>query len=112
MIASNQPRPAEGYQPGTLVRHRRYGYRGVVVAMDTECRASESWYQKNQTQPSRNQPWHHVLVHGNSTVTYAACSSLIEDASSEAIVHPLLAEFFSEFDGERYVRNDKSWPSC
>ncbi len=49
------------YHPGQIVRHRRYGYRGVVVDSDLTCKADEAWYQSNQTQPDRNQPWYHVL---------------------------------------------------
>ena len=54
------------FQPGHLVRHRRYGYRGVVVALDLECGAGDDWYRSNRTQPDRDQPWYHVLVHGSS----------------------------------------------
>ena len=44
MIQSNFGMPRNGRQPqfqrGQLVRHRRYGYRGVVVGLDLECLAS------------------------------------------------------------------------
>ena len=51
MIAINTaPREEEheGFQPGDLVRHRRYGYRGVVVARTDSCQADDAWYFKNQ----------------------------------------------------------------
>ena len=31
---------------GTIIRHRRYGYRGVVYGYDPCCMASESWQQR------------------------------------------------------------------
>ena len=87
MIAINSPpsdrtRDRPVFEPGQLVRHRRYGYRGVVVDRDECCRAGDDWYLKNQTQPDRDQPWYHVLVDGSSTCTYAASESLVADSSN------------------------------
>ena len=104
--------PSAKFQPGQLVRHRRYGYRGVVVDVDPFCQASDSWYRKNRTQPSRNQPWYHVLVDGSNTATYAAQTGLLEDDRAVPVTHPLVAVFFSEFDGQSYVRNDRPWPEA
>jgi heat shock protein HspQ len=108
MIAATTPPPK--FAPGQLVRHRRYGYRGVVVDFDLTCQASDEWYYSNKTQPDRNQPWYHVLVHGQTTVTYAAQTSLEADSSGEPVVHPLVAAFFSGFTGESYIRNSRPWP--
>ena len=105
------PREEPLYHPGQIVRHRRYGYRGVVVDFDLICNADEVWYQSNQTQPDRNQPWYHVLVHGSSGTTYAAQTSLEADARSAPIIHPFLEHFFTAFTGDGYVRNDRPWPS-
>jgi len=100
------------FRPGDLVRHRRYEYRGVVVDLDSHCQAPDEWYWANHTQPDREQPWYHVLVHGTGTVTYAAESSLQEDLLCEPIDHPLLDAFFEEFTGESYVRNSRVWPAA
>ena len=97
------------FEPGHLIRHRRYAYRGVVIALDQECAAPESWYQSNQTQPPRQQPWYHVLVHETGSVTYAAQDSLIADSEELPIEHPLLEVYFSGFCKNRYLRNEKSW---
>lgn len=98
------------FRVGDLVRHVRYGYRGVVVAFDTRCQASEAWYRKNQTRPAREQPWYHVLVDGSSHTTYAAETSLAADPSGAPVEHPLVAHFFVELEDGRYVRNDRPWP--
>ena len=114
MIAIKRPPPdpiRPVFEPGQLVRHRRYGYRGVVVARDDFCQADEEWYSKNQTQPDRDQPWYHVLVHGTSSCTYAASESLVADANCLPIEHPLLPHFFSEFKKGIYIRNDEPWPT-
>ena len=109
MIAINRPsRPT--FEPGQLVRHRRYGYRGVVVDHDEFCRASDDWYSRNQTQPDRDQPWYHVLVDRSLTCTYAASDNLEADSSSLPVDHPLVSQFFQEFRNGRYIRNDEPWP--
>ena len=100
---------APRFSPGDLVRHRRYNYRGVVVAYDPRCMASDAWYQANQTQPDRNQPWYHVLVHESDSVTYPAENSLAPDPSGEPVSHPLLEQFFSGFAKGRHQRNHLPW---
>jgi len=105
-VEKSQPR----FLAGQLVRHRRYGYRGVVVRMDRKCQADVDWYESNRTQPNRNQPWYHVLVDGSDSITYAAETSLAMDVSGQPVNHPLVDTFFSEFTGTAYVRNDQPWP--
>ena len=97
------------FKPGQLVRHRRYGYRGVTVDYDLECQAADGWYRHNQTQPSRDQPWYHVLVDGAEHTTYAAQTSLEADHKRAEIQHPLLTAFFSDFVSGRYIRNAQAW---
>lgn len=109
LVLSTDPPPPR-FEIGELVRHRRYGYRGVVVSLDRTCRADEAWYEKNQTRPNRNQAWYSVLVHGSEQVTYAAENSLADDATKEPVDHPLIREFFTlQVDGT-YRRNDRYWP--
>ena len=105
-LRDNQPK----FLPGQLVRHRRYGYRGVVVAYDGHCKADPEWYMSNKTQPDRDQPWYHVLVHNSRSVTYPAESSLEADDSGQPVSHSLMEHFFSGFVDGRYIRNDEPWP--
>lgn len=114
MIAINQPsdstdRPV--FEPGQLVLHRRYGYRGVIVSRDDVCQADDEWYERNQTQPDREQPWYHVLVDGTSSCTYAASENLVADPSGLPVSHPLVVCFFSQFSDGCYERNDEPWPA-
>lgn len=112
-LEERRPRPEPDpplYSPGQLVRHRRYGYRGVIVDLDLTCQASEEWYRSNRTQPDRNQPWYHVLVDGSPHITYAAQTSLLPDDSGKQVRHHLLPYFFSGFENGRYLRNDRPWP--
>ncbi len=79
----------------------RYDYRGVIVDHDGSCQADDAWYGKNRTQPSRQQPWYHVLVDGGPT-TYVAEENLEPDPSGRPIRHPQLGAFFASFHGGRY----------
>jgi heat shock protein HspQ len=97
------------YVSGQLIRHRRYGYRGVIVDVDPQCLASEQWYQNNKTQPNRDQPWYHVLIDGSGGATYPAQDSLEPDPSGLPVDHPLIAQFFDGFHDGRYLRNGEPW---
>ncbi len=108
---SQEVDPSGHFEPGQIVRHKRYGYRGVVVDIDPNCRASEVWYQSNQSKPEKDQPWYHVLVHNSMQVTYAAQSSLEDDMTGDEVVHPYVPYFFSNFEDGTYIRNDQPWPS-
>lgn len=107
MIAIATKRPQ--YSPGQIVRHRRYAYRGVVVAVDQRCMADEDWYQSNATRPDRKQPWYHVLVDAALSTTYVAEENLLSDPAGKPIDHPLLEQFFDGYVEGRYVRNEEPW---
>lgn len=102
---------AVSFVEGQLVRHKRYGYRGVVVSVDSSCRAPDDWYLSNRSQPDRDQPWYHVLVDDGDHVTYAAQTSLLPDESMKKISHPYTEHFFDGFKEGRYLRNDRPWPT-
>ena len=105
------PDSVQKFEPGQLVYHQRYGYRGVIVSVDGHCKADPVWYMANQTQPNREQPWYHVLVDGTDNCTYPAQKNLLEDISGRPVAHPWIARFFSGFENGRYIRNDEPWPS-
>lgn len=104
------PDPVPRFAPGELVQHRRYHYRGLVVDFDVRCRAHKAWYERNRTQPERDQPWYHVLVDGSTLVTYAAETSLDADTSGQPVHHPLVPQLFDGFENGRYERNGTPWP--
>ena len=106
-LPASKPR----YEPGQIVRHKRYGYRGVIVAADSSCQADPAWYMANKTQPDRAQAWYHVLVDGTASSTYPAEENLILDSDPSPIRHPWLEKFFQAFEQGRYIRNDAVWPA-
>ena len=94
------------FEIGQLVHHKRYGYRGVIYDHDPNCTADPAWYQKNQTQPDRDQPWYHVLVDGGAQTTYVAQSNLEPDETCDPIVHPLIDVVFKTYLEGRYYREN------
>ena len=91
------------YDLGLIVTHQSYGYRGVIVAADPICMAGDIWYKTNKTQPSRDQPWYHVLVHNSGGLsTYVAHSNLEQDTSGQAIDHPRIGCYFTKLENGRY----------
>ena len=96
------------FEPGQVVEHLKYDYRGLIVALDNTCQATEDWYLTNKTQPNQNQAWYHILVDGAQHVTYVAESNLRLDQIKTPVVHPLLNLFFFGVDeaSNRYLRND------
>ena len=87
---------------GAIVHHRKYDYRGVIVSFDPHCRADDQWYHGNRTQPSRDQPWYHVLVDRSESTTYVAEENLEKATTVDPIEHPLLVHFFSAYYRGRY----------
>jgi len=97
------------FSPGQVVEHKQYGYIGLVVDSDEVCKASDDWYSKNLSQPDRNQPWYHILVHQTDHVTYSAESNL-KAGPDKPIEHPLINYFFMTEEDGNFLRNDTPWP--
>ena len=92
------------FSVGDLIRHRLFGYRGVVVDVDLKFQASEEWYAAvARSRPPRDKPWYHVLVDGATHMTYVAERNLDRDDVAEEIRHPMVGYYFSSFDGSRYL---------
>jgi heat shock protein HspQ len=91
------------FTPGQLVRHLRFGYRGVIVDVDPAFCGSEQWYRRvARSCPPRDKPWYHVLVHGAEHRTYVAERHLTADDSGEPVRHPELDTCFRDFRDGRY----------
>ncbi len=86
------------YSIGQCVHHKLFDYRGVIVDVDPCFQGTEEWYENvAKSQPPRDDPWYHVLVHDAQHETYVAERNLAADFSLEPVNHPLLGEFFDEF---------------
>lgn len=99
-------RESAAFGVGQLVRHLRFGYRGVVFDVDPTFQGSDAWYEEMaRSRPPKDRPWYHVLVDGATHTTYVAERNLALDASGEQVRHPLLDRLFDAFEGGRYLRS-------
>jgi len=97
------------FSVGHVVHHRLFGYRGVVFDVDARFEGSEEWYEQvARSRPPRDQPWYHVLPHGQSHTTYVAERNLEPDERLEPIEHPLLSHFFDDFRDGRYIAAERA----
>ncbi len=96
---------------GMPVRHRIYGFRGVVFDVDPEFDNTEEWYDSipREVRPKKDQPYYHLFAETSEKAPYIAYVSeqnLIPDENSEPINHPAIEEYFDvQDDGLFIVRN-------
>ena len=108
MTSSKSKTARAKFGVGDLIQHRLFDYRGVIVDVDPVFMLSDEWYEQvARSRPPKDRPWYRVLVHNSSDETYVAERNLTHDPGLEPIVHPLLNEFFSAFDGGRYVSGQR-----
>ena len=89
---------------GQRIHHRMFGYRGVIVDVDPEFSGTDEWYELvAKSQPPKDEPWYHVLVHEASNETYVAERNLSTDQSDDPVEHPLLREFFVDYEQGVYT---------
>lgn len=97
------------FSVGELIHHRLFDYRGVIVDVDPEFQGTEEWYEQVAgSQPPKDQPWYHVLVHNATHNTYVAERNLESDASVEPISHPYIDLVFDSFEKGVYVKKFKT----
>ena len=104
-------RNSHSFKTGDIIKHKKYGYRGVIVHQDSNFKGEEQWYLSNQSQPSKRQPWYFVLVNEIQQVTYVAESNLTLDQCEKQLDHTMINLFFSGYDDElkKYIRNEVPW---
>ena len=94
---------------GQCIQHRLFDYRGVIVDVDPEFSGTDEWYESvAKSRPPRDEPWYHVLVHDANNETYVAERNLSEDQSDEPVEHPLLEEFFVNYEQGVYTSGRQS----
>ena len=86
------------FAPGQIVRHKVYGYRGLIYDVDGRFSESREWLEKIEAYQSiEDMPWYHVLVDGESHTTYVAEDNLELATGIDSVLefdHPLLGDFF------------------
>jgi heat shock protein HspQ len=104
IIAPRQTRAC--FSIGDVVRHRLFGFRGVVFDIDPVFANSEEWYQSipEGMRPSREQPFYHLLAENDDSnyVAYVSQGNLVGDAVAGPVDHPSVSQLFEPFKDGRY----------
>lgn len=94
---------APRFAPGQIVRHKIYGYRGLIYDVDGYFAESDEWREKIEAfQSVDDMPWYHVLVDGETHSTYVAEENLEIATGIDSQLefdHPLLGDFFRTSGG-------------
>lgn len=93
---------------GEQVRHRIYGFRGVVFDVDPEFSNSDEWYQSipAESRPRKDQPFYHLFAESTEHspyVAYVSEQNLVPDEDDDPISHPEMFDYFDGHEDGRYV---------
>lgn len=95
------------------MRHRLFGFRGVVFDIDPVFANSEEWYEAipEAMRPPRDQPFYHLFADNGeaSYVAYVSQQNLEEDNTTEPVDHPAVAALFTKAEDGRYSLNSSHW---
>jgi heat shock protein HspQ len=99
------------FRIGDKVKHRVFGFRGVVFDADPVFANSEDWYESNPLQPDRNQPFYHLLADNGeeSYVAYVSQQNLMMDDGVEPIDHPGIEMMFKRLPDGDYKLDARRW---
>lgn len=94
------------FAPGAIVRHRLFGFRGVVFDIDPVFANSEEWYQSipESMRPAKDQPFYHLLAENDDSayIAYVSQQNLVADGDAGPVDHPQIAEMFDGLEDGRY----------
>ncbi|MBA4748853.1 MAG: heat shock protein HspQ [Sphingopyxis sp.] len=95
------------FAPGEIVRHRLFGFRGVIFDVDPVFANSEEWYQAipETIRPAKDQPFYHLLAENDdsSYIAYVSQQNLVSDGSAGPVDHPQIGEMFEGMKDGRYA---------
>jgi len=114
MIAAMGKTIEAKYPIGQPVRHRLFGFRGVVFDVDPEFDNTEEWYMNipEDMRPRKDQPFYHLFAENHDKSPYIAYVSeqnlLPDDTDEPPISHPDMDVYFEGLADGRFVSRDKA----
>ncbi|MEZ5924619.1 MAG: heat shock protein HspQ [Hyphomicrobiaceae bacterium] len=99
-MTSGQPRRQRTakYGIGHVVKHRVYGFRGVIFDIDPVFANTEEWWQSipEEIRPRKDQPFYHLLAENAETeyIAYVSEQNLVPDTSGKPLRHPQVKQLF------------------
>lgn len=93
---------------GSAVKHRIYGFRGVIFDVDPTFNNTEEWYNSipADSRPRKDQPFYHLFAETperSPYIAYVSEQNLVYDDEDEPISHPEVVEYFDGKENGRYV---------
>jgi heat shock protein HspQ len=105
-VTSRPVRQAK-FSLGQIVKHRYFGFRGVIHDVDPEFANTEEWYQAipAEMRPAKDQPFYHLFAVGEAGPyeAYVSEQNLLPDAESGPVKHPMVDRLFDRLSGDRYL---------
>lgn len=100
------------FRIGDVVRHRLYGFRGVVFDVDPVFSNTEEWYMAipEHLHPAREQPYYHLFAENDegSYVAYVSQQNLVDDDAGGPVHHPAIGQLFQrQADGSYRMRGER-----
>jgi len=102
------------YTIGSSVKHRIYGFRGLVFDVDAEFNNTDEWYESIpvDARPRKNQPFYHLFAETPSPdqspyIAYVSEQNLIPDDDESPIEHPDIKEFFEQTSDGKFIPRQK-----
>jgi len=109
---STEPRdvrpPHIQFRVGQVIKHKKWGYRGVIIGWDEKARAPQEWLAQMHQDNDRwqHQPNYAILVDTRDRaapqITYVPQEN-IEVVKHTKILHPNVEDYFENFDGSQYL---------
>jgi heat shock protein HspQ len=102
------------YTIGSQVKHRIFGFRGVIFDVDPVFSNSEEWYESipEDFRPKKEQPFYHLLAETPEKAPYVAYVSeqnlILDDEGEDPISHPEMEEYFEDIVDGRFVLRSKA----
>ena len=104
------------FEIGMPVRHRKYGFRGVIFDVDPVFNNTDEWWESipEEVRPRKDQPYYHLLAETpeperSPYIAYVSEQNLVvESGDEDPINHPNLDEFFETMDDGRFVLRAKT----
>ncbi len=94
------------YGIGTVVRHRKHSFRGVVFDVDPEFSNTDEWWQAipEEKRPNKEQPFYHLLAENDSSyyVAYVSEQNLVMDDTGKPVEHPEVHGLFGQMNNGQY----------
>ena len=104
------------FEIGMPVRHRKFGFRGVIFDVDPVFNNTDEWWESipEEVRPRKDQPYYHLLAETpeperSPYIAYVSEQNLVAESGDEdPINHPNLDEFFETMDDGRFVLRAKT----